>query len=129
MPKSVSPKSKKLSQREKIRCAPLPNVLAAGEFVPQAVIKEPVDRFARPNARIFSDTDDLDQYKGIGFYVGRVPFTIMHYRGHPPRTSTIYFPHNIKDVEQISTFVQRILTHFNLPKSAILWERNDDPAL
>ena len=115
--------------RSKVESTHLPSLLAREEFVPQAVVNKPVERFASPETHIFSDVDDLDEYDGIGFYLGDTPFAVMHYKGHPPSTSTIYLPHRMNDVKQISNLLRRILSHFKILNSDIVWHRKDSPNL
>jgi hypothetical protein len=128
MKKGMSGGMKRSRVTSRVTPAPLPALLAEDEFIPQAIVKEPVERFASPK-NIVSDVDDLDRYEGIGFYLGRIPFTIMHYDGHPPNTSTIYLPHRIDDVDKITRLVQQILSHFKVAESDIVWQRKDDPDL
>jgi hypothetical protein len=128
MKKGMSGGMKRSRVTSRVTLAPLPALLAEDEFIPQAIVKEPVERFASPK-NIVSDVDDLDRYEGIGFYLGRIPFTIMHYDGHPPNTSTIYLPHRIDDVDKITRLVQQILSHFKVAESDIVWQRKDNPDL
>jgi hypothetical protein len=115
--------------RSKVEPAHLPSLLTREEFIPQAIVNKPVERFASPNTHIFADADDLDEYEGIGFYLGGTPFAVMHYKGHPASTSTIYLPHSMSDEKKISSLLRQILAHFKIRSGDIVWHRKDSPSL
>jgi hypothetical protein len=111
--------------KARIKSTPLPGVLKNSEFIPQAIVRRPVDAFARPGADVFSGTDDLDEYRGVGFLFGNVAFTIMHYKGHPADTSTIYLPPDIRDLQAINKVLRAIFSHFKVRDGDIAWQRKD----
>lgn len=92
------------------------------DFVPQAVVRSPISYFSdRLGFKLVSDIDDLDEYESAFFQLNdSFPFALIHYRGHPPDTTTIYFGRGIsqKDVPQI---VSDILNDFDLPSAALVW--------
>jgi hypothetical protein len=71
----------------------------------------------------------LDEYSGVAFAINGAPFAVMHYKGHPPETSTIYFPRNLDTVAEITELVDRIVARFELPADSIIWQRKDNPEL
>lgn len=100
----------------------------ATELVPQAMIAAPVAYFAeRAGSEILEDHDDLDTFDGAAFSLDKVPFAVMHYRGFPENTSAIYLPYQIKDVEEITNIIARIVSAFEVPESAVTWQRKDNP--
>jgi hypothetical protein len=113
-----------------IRPAELHRLLAEKDFVPQAVVATDVSYFAgRFGAQMVNDSDDLDQFVGVGYLLDSLPFTIMHYRGHPDGTATIYLPQEISDVEKISEIIRQITKAFKLPNDSVQWQRKDSPDL
>jgi hypothetical protein len=121
--KREPPDRESLSNRPKIKSAQLSEVLSASELIPQAVVKKPIDAFASLGADVCSGADDLDEYRGLGFYFGDTPFAIMHYRGHPADTSTIYLPFDVRDAELIGRLLRMIFSHFKLRDRDIDWQR------
>ena len=113
-----------------IRPAELHRLLAETDFVPQAVVATDVSYFAdRFGAQMVNDSDDLDQFVGVGYLLDSLPFTIMHYRGHPDGIATIYLPQEISDVEKISEIIRQITKAFKLPNDSVQWQRKDRPDL
>ena len=108
----------------------LHKMLQAKEFVPQAVLAVDVSHFSNwSNSKLVSDHDDFDEFTGSAFWLDNfMPFTVMHYKGHPPNTSTIYLPFDIKDLDQITDIVYRIASEFKVVDK-ILWQRKDKPNL
>jgi hypothetical protein len=53
----------------------------------------------------------------------------MHYTGHPKDTSTIYLPFNIRDVDEISALISRIVSELEISTKMITWQRKDNPEL
>jgi hypothetical protein len=113
-----------------IRPAELHSLLAKQEFVPQAIVATDVDYFAeRFGATVVQDSDNLDGYIGVGYLLDALPFTVMHYRGHPDGTATIYLPQDISDVDKITAIIGQIASAFDLPNRKVQWQRKDNPEL
>ena len=113
-----------------IKPAPLQDLIHEVEFVPQAILAETVGDVAkRVGWKVESGTDDFDEYSGAAARIDGLPFALMHYRGHPEDTSTIYLPFDIRDIDEITAIVARIVAELKLPASAITWQRKDDPEL
>jgi hypothetical protein len=109
---------------------PLRTTRSREHLVPQAIISEPVETFARIKpATIEEDSDNLDYYKGIAYALNDIPFAVMHHRGNPKNTSTIYLPKSIRSVDQITGIIDNIIACFKLPPSSLIWQRKDDPDL
>jgi hypothetical protein len=113
-----------------VKAIPLPNALQKWDFVPQAVIARPITAFTKHiSSQITSGHDALDEYSGVAYAINGRPFAVMHYKGHPSETSTIYFPRNVSAIEQITALVSEIIQRFKLPPDAVLWQRKDNPEL
>jgi hypothetical protein len=113
-----------------IRPAELHRLLAEKDFIPQAIVATDVDYFAaRFGAQIVKDYDDLDHFVGVGYLLDSLPFTVMHYQGHPDGTATIYLPQEISDVEKITEIIRQITMAFKVPNEYVQWQRKDDPEL
>lgn len=98
------------------------NELGPVDFVPQAVVRSPVTYFSdRMGFKFDKDTDDLDDCESAFFTLDNsVPFALIHYRGNPDDTTTIYFGRGTRR-EDVSGIVQHILRDFDLPTAAIVW--------
>ena len=97
------------------------------EFVPQAILAEEIYSLAeRIHSKVEKGKDSLDFYMGTAGWLDGLLFTVMHYRGHPPSTSTIYLPFEIHDVNEITKILSRLIAEFGLPKKKIIWQRKDD---
>lgn len=113
-----------------IRPAELHSLLATQEFVPQAIVATDVNYFAaRFGAEIVKDSDDLDDFVGVAYLLDSLPFTVMHYRGHPAGTATIYLPQGIGDSNRITDIIRQITSAFKLPDKCVTWQRKDNPEL
>jgi hypothetical protein len=113
-----------------IKPVPLHTMIDQYEFVPQAIIAETVDELAkRFGSGVEKGHDNLDEYQGAAAWLDELPFTVMHYRGHPKDTSTIYLPLDIVDVGNITDIVSRIASELELSSNSIIWQRKNDPAL
>ena len=113
-----------------IRPVPFHMMINKAEFVPQAIVAETVHDFAkRFGSQVETGKDDFDEYEGAAAWLDDFPFTVMHYRGHPKNTSTIYLPFDIHDVHVITDVIFRIATELKLPPTLIKWQRKDDPEL
>ncbi len=117
-------------QTIKLKSLNLPETLASAHMVPHAIVAQPVRALADlASSTVHQGQDDLDEYEGAAFSIDALPFVIMHYKGHPPDTSTIYLPMTVKDIDQITQCIDKIVTTFGLPKAALTWQRKDDPTL
>ena len=105
----------------------LPNV----ELIPQAIINVGVARVLKTRQiRVEIGHDDFDAYEGHGFLLDHaIPFALMHYKGHPKNTTTIYLSMELSGLENITRTVRRILREFRLHESDLYWQRRDDPEL
>jgi hypothetical protein len=113
-----------------IRPVPFHMMINKTEFVPQAIIAEAVSDFARRfGSDVEAGKDDFDEYEGVAAWLDDLPFTVMHYRGHPKNTSTIYLPFDIHDVKEITDMICRIALELKLPPNLIKWQRKDTPEL
>jgi len=113
-----------------IKPIPLLEVVSRYHFVPQDVIREGVVELAkRFGLKVWEGEDDLDTYEGAAAVFDGLPFTVMHYRGHPENTSTIYLPFEIKDVEVIAKIISSIAAQLKLSPEVIVWQRKDNPEL
>lgn len=92
------------------------------DFVPQAVVRSPIRYFSdRFGFKLSSDTDDLDEYESAFFHLNDgFPFALIHYRGNPPDTTTIYFGREI-DPKDVPEIVGIILDNLKLPEDSLLW--------
>ena len=113
-----------------IRPEPLHNMINKTEFVPQAVIAETVYELAkRFGSEVEEGEDDFDKYEGAAAWLDGFAFAVMHYRGHPKNTSTIYLPFEIHDVEKITLIISRIILELKVSPDLITWQRKDGPDL
>jgi hypothetical protein len=113
-----------------IKPVPLHMIIDQYEFVPQAIIAETVYELAkRFGSTVEKGHDDLDEYQGTAAWVDEFPFTVMHHRGHPTDTSTIYLPFEIADVDEITDIVSRIASELKLSPKSVTWQRKNNPAL
>ena len=113
-----------------VQAIPLENALQKWEFIPQAVIARPLEAFTKHiNSRVTKGHDALDEYSGVAFAIDGAPFAVMHYKGHPPETSTIYFPRNLDTLAEITELVDQIVARFELPANSVIWQRKDNPEL
>jgi hypothetical protein len=105
--------------------------LPKAEFVPQAVIGQPIASIGEAaRLPLVKGHDDLDDFEGLALLLDdSVPFTILHYRGHPPRTSTVYLPISLGDGRRIGEVIARILRELKLDQANLIWQRADDPSL
>ena len=92
------------------------------DFMPQAVVHRQVGYFSAVlGLRFERDTDDLDDYVSAYFKLDeQLPFALVHYRGNPTDTITIYFARETKR-EDVPSIVSRIVDAFKLPSNAIEW--------
>jgi hypothetical protein len=114
-----------------IKQAPLKEMIYKFEFVPQAIVALPVHEIVQDLGwDVEKGHDDLDEYFGAAALLDGVqPFTVMHYKGHPDYTSTIYLPFDIRDIGKITDLITRIASELKLPTQKITWQRKDKPEL
>jgi hypothetical protein len=113
-----------------VKSTGLQELLSSEDLVPQAVVNNPVQAFAKSvQVDVVTGADDLDEYEGVAFSVDGVPIAVMRYKGHPPGTSTIYIPRRLSEVKTIGEILRTIFHHFVLPTSAMVWQREDNPEL
>jgi hypothetical protein len=105
--------------------------LSDTDLIPQAVIGKPVLFFEQHLGLQFIDGfDDLDYYRGAAFYLDdELSFALMHHRGDPPDTTTLYLPREIRDLQEISRAVEAIVKEMRIPRDSIAWQRSDNPNL
>jgi hypothetical protein len=116
--------------RRGIKPVPLHIMIDQYDFVPQAIIAETVHELAkRCGCDVENGQDDLDAYQGAAAWLDGFPFALMHYRGHPTDTSTIYLPFDIGDVDTITDIVSRIVSELKVSPKSVTWQRKDNPAL
>jgi hypothetical protein len=99
------------------------------DLVPQAEIALPVKEVVGERARIVPGEDGLDRYEGSSFRLDDLLFAVRHYRGHPRDTATLYMERRVRDVEEITRLIRKILKELHVPVSALTWERKLDPDL
>lgn len=103
------------------------------EWIPQAIIDRPVSYFEKVFGLEFTrGSDDLDDYEEATFILeglNGLPVALMHYRGYPPNTTTVYLPFGFHDVARILQVIGLIAKELQLPPDAISWQRSDNPNL
>ena len=104
---------------------PLPDILASGELIPQAVIAATVEELGG-ESQIYAGEDDLDRYKGFGIVVNKIPAAIMRYEGHPPGTVSLYVSRDVTDIQEISDLVLKVLTTLQISPDRLRWQRSDE---
>ena len=98
------------------------------DVVPQAIIALPIQEIV--GAQISRGYDDFDSFEGASFRLDReIEIAVRHYHGHPKNTSTIYIDRREADVETITRLIRKILHEFDVPITALQWERRNDPDL
>lgn len=100
------------------------------DVVPQAIIGLPVNEIVGRRADISSGSDDLDKFEGASFKIdNKIEIAVRHYQGHPKDTTTIYIDRRQSNVEQITQLIRQILNEFEIPLTALQWERRNNPEL
>jgi hypothetical protein len=95
-------------------------------FVPQAVLPYEIRSLAKNlSFKVETGTDDLDEFAGAAFFLDELPFALMHYRGHPENTSTIYLPYDVKSLNEIERWIDRIVSELKL-RDKFVWRRDRD---
>jgi hypothetical protein len=98
------------------------------ELLPQAVLGRPISHFAL-RMPVVEGHDDFDKFQGAALLLNGERLALIHYAGHPSDTVTVYLPWYIRDVDQITTIIGRLVEELDLPREAIIWQRADDPSL
>jgi len=106
------------------------SVAKESEFIPQAVIDRPVSFFERMRKMEFIEGhDDLDTYQATALMLnGHQLVALMHYRGHPENTVTVYLPRS-SPAEAIPEIVNHLVRELDLPADSVSWQRADGPDL
>jgi hypothetical protein len=114
-----------------IKPFPLEKLMAIKELIPQAVLAVSIWEIAKQyNFEIEKGQDDLDYYIGIGgMSEFGYPFAVMHYRGYPENTSTIYLPKDFDNLDEITKAVHSIAADLKIQDKFFIWERKNDPDL
>jgi hypothetical protein len=100
------------------------------DVIPQAVIGLPIAEVIGHHADISSGNDDFDYFEGASFKLDNtIEIAVRHYRGHPANTATLYIDRSARDVEQITMLIRRVLFEFDIPDTALTWERRINPEL
>ena len=100
------------------------------EWIPQAIINRPVSYFENHfGFRFAAGSDDLDEYQEVILSLDGLPVALMHYRGYPEDTTTVYLPFGFRDVARILQVIGAIAKELALPPDAVSWERSDNPNL
>lgn len=95
-------------------------------FEPQAVVDEDINELAdRAKSPVVEGSDDLDFYSGIGFMLGEMPVAVMHYRGHPEHTSTIYLPFEVQMPRRVKRAIALVMKDLRIPSQRLRWQRWD----
>jgi hypothetical protein len=97
----------------------------AEEPIPQAVLRIPFIRFSDQFfEHVVRDNDGLDQFEGLGFSLDNdLHFALMHHRVDDENETTLYLPMAIRDVEDITKLVLRIVSELDLSPHAVAWQR------
>ena len=115
------------------------------DLIPQAVLAKPVSFFEKLlGLHFIDDCDDLDYKRGAAMCLDdKLCFAMMHHRGDPPETTTLYLfsplqkgeglgerlPRELRDVQEISKAIRAIIDEMKVPPDSIQWQRSDDPDL
>jgi hypothetical protein len=115
-----------------IKPFPLNDLQNKIELVPQAILLRSIWEIAKKlDFKVEKGQDDFDSYEGFGAYYGdlNLIFAVMHYRGYPKETSTIYLPRDVKQVEKITETIHLLVKEMYVSENEIEWERAHDPTL
>jgi hypothetical protein len=100
------------------------------EVVPQAILNCPVSEVIGGYSDIVKDSDEFDEFEGASFKLdSNLEIAVRHYQGYPKNTATIYIDQKVKDVEEISALIRKILSEFGLTEAVLSWERAKNPLL
>ena len=126
---SLGHKLRSSEDRFRIKEIDLKNVLDACELIPQAVIKQSLEKLVGEQGfTLHKGVDGLDEYQGIALSLeDAAPFAIMRYKGHPEDTFTIYLPRDVRELDEITKRVSKIIHLLGVPDESIEWQRKDDP--
>jgi hypothetical protein len=98
------------------------NDLGSVDFIPQVIVRRPVTYFSdRLGFKFEQATDDFDDYESAFFmFDDRLPFALVHYKGNPEDTTTIYFGREVKREEVVAVALS-ILREFDLLATSLIW--------
>ncbi len=98
------------------------------DLIPQAVLNKTPQYFEKTlGVKFLDDHDGLDYFKVAPFcLVGGVFFALKQYRGHNPKTTTIYLKPELQDVAKITEIVGCIVDELSLESGDIVWQRKDE---
>lgn len=97
------------------------------EVIPQAILNCPVSEVVGGHSDIVKDSDE---FEGASFKLdSNLEIAVRHYQGYPKNTATIYIDQKVKDVEEISALIRKILSEFGLTEAVLSWERARNPEL
>ncbi|MBV9152569.1 MAG: hypothetical protein JO204_12415 [Alphaproteobacteria bacterium] len=102
------------------------------EFVPQAIVKQPLSYFAdKLQLRVARGHDDLDVYDAAAVQLDeKLIVELKHYHNsYPPGTTTIYFPFEIRDIALITNLLVYVSNQLGIESDWIAWQRADNPEL
>jgi hypothetical protein len=123
-------KNKKVTLNSRIVPLDVEEVLSSAEFIPQAVVGHDIGKLGKKfGVNAVRSSDDLDSYTALAWSIGKLPFTVMHYRGHPKGTSTIYLPRKLSNVAMITNVISKIIDRLGIEHKDLVWQRKDDPDL
>ena len=110
-----------------IKPASLHGLMETIDFVPQAIIAHSIFDLAKHmQVKPEKGHDDLDEFYGFAFVLNEVaPFALMHYRGHPKDTTTIYLPFEFDTLHRINKIVSEIVSELKIPPQEITWQRSE----
>ena len=93
------------------------------DVVPHALLWRSVQYFSSN----YSDrVDEFDAFRCLEYRLGNwLRFDLRRYEGHPEGTSTIYFPLDFNEEEDINYGLSRVLDALRMPRMAVAWRRGD----
>jgi hypothetical protein len=110
-----------------IKSASLHHLMETKDFVPQATIAHSIFDIAKQmHVKPEKGHDDLDEFYGCAFVLNEfAPFALMHYRGHPKDTTTIYLPYEFDSIHYITKLVGEIILELKIAPKEIIWQRSE----
>lgn len=100
------------------------------DLIPQAIIQKPISYFERQGIRFVHDYDNLDAFEGAAFLLDGLRFALMHHKGYPDNTTTVYLSRDFgEDVSKITASIRDILNALHLSTEELVWERKNAPDL
>lgn len=93
------------------------------DMVPHAIFGRPIQYFTLDYLEGY---DDLDVFKQAGFALNNeCHFCLRHYRGHPNQIVTVYLEYDFGETPKVRSTIGAIVDGFQLPKTAVQWERGE----